>query len=377
MNLKEGPAHRKTLETGNTQKRNTQVYGRPTYLLSMKLKKEKKRNCFQTRSIKNENLNIQSFATAECLEFRKEDNLHYGKFYLSGLRKGQGLTVANSIRRILLYDLQGIGITQAKISSCSKNTSKVYHEFSTISGIRESILDILMNLRLVVWGYKSAETLPINDTVLESVSLEEQRKKQYKGELFLKNILQNSFVSSEQIFSGGPESFILQAKHLNIPKDSGLFIVNPDQYLATLVFREILPLSTEKGSLKKDEIRFLNELEELNSIQIEYIVTDFSSQNQAQPPEFGFPDFLSTEGNFFPIKKVNYSIIEAPQSESSRSYHEFLALAPDENIFLEIWTNGSLHPKEALNQALDYFLILFNELRNSLTGIPIQQSARN
>ena len=377
-----------------------------------------KRNNLRLHSSNQENpqtFKPRSFATAECLEFRKENNLDYGKFYLSGLKKGQGLTVANSIRRILLYDLQGIGITHVKVSA--KNSSKVYHEFATIPGIRESILDFLMNLRLVVWGLKpeNTKTIPSRNA---SIS------KYYKGELFLHNLFESDLSQNEKKGKSNLEPevgltlgnqteakkqthetqkiFILRAKHLNIPQNSGLFIVNPEQYLATIVFKDISKTNKADHSGSSESPGFsneeLNQLNELNSIKIEYVITnlvnkmltsseealqknfplvpvvsDQIGENSARVQETekmkskgeDFSDFLLTDGNFFPIKKVNYSIQEDQQGERSLRHQENLT---DENVFLEIWTNGSFHPKDALSQALDYFLILFQELKTSLVS---------
>ena len=384
----------------------------PNFFFS--IREKNKKNNFSLYSSNQESPQMfkpRSFATAECLEFRKENDLDYGKFYLSGLKKGQGLTVANSIRRILLYDLQGIGITHVKVSA--KNSTKVYHEFATIPGIRESILDLLMNLRLVVWGLKSESKKTISPPADRNASI----SKYYKGELFLQNILESSSSFSTTLktepqseknesrseknrektlkSSLEPEvgvtlslvdqnenkkqtqeiqkTFILRAKHLNIPQNSGLFIVNPEQYLATIVFslKQDISLSNKAhASRSSAEPLFpteaLNQLNELNSIKIEYVISNLVNK-VLTPSEGSSPqaDFLLTDGNFFPIKKVNYSIQENQQGERSLRHQESLT---DENVFLEIWTNGSFHPKEALSQALDYFLILFQELKTSLVS---------
>jgi DNA-directed RNA polymerase subunit alpha len=72
----------------------------------------------------------------------KKTNL-YGKFSVLPLKKGSGITIGNSLRRVLLSDLPGIAITAAKINN-------IQHEFSTISGIREDVLEILLNLKQIV-----------------------------------------------------------------------------------------------------------------------------------------------------------------------------------------------------------------------------------
>ena len=286
-----------------------------------------------------ENIPTRKFALAESLDFRIEKNLHYGKFSFSGLQKGQGLTIANSLRRILLYDIQGIGITHVKFSG--KNAEKVYHEFSTIPGIRESILDILMNLRFVVWGLR-----PKNETKTDQ-KIDFEYKNEYTGHVSLGNFLQSN-----------QTTFVLQAKHLEVPKNSGLFIVNPEQYLATIVFPNLSNQSSDSNE---------SQIQELQELEFEYIVRSGEKQ---ELPQSGSSKFLATDGNFLPIKKVNYSVQESPHGDFLIGNNEKLT---DENVFFEIWTNGSLHPKAALTKALESFLFLFQELKVSLQSENISQ----
>lgn len=67
----------------------------------------------------------------------------YGKFILQPLAHGQGITIGNALRRVLLSDLEGSAIVAVRISG-------VNHEFSTIVGVREDVLEILLNLKEVV-----------------------------------------------------------------------------------------------------------------------------------------------------------------------------------------------------------------------------------
>jgi DNA-directed RNA polymerase subunit alpha len=66
----------------------------------------------------------------------------YGKFAAEPLERGFGITVGNSLRRILLSSLQGAAITSVKIDG-------VLHEFSTIPGVKEDATEILLNLKEV------------------------------------------------------------------------------------------------------------------------------------------------------------------------------------------------------------------------------------
>lgn len=67
---------------------------------------------------------------------------NYGKFTAEPLERGFGITIGNSLRRILLSSLQGAAITHVKFD-------KVLHEFSTISGVKEDVSDIMLNLKQV------------------------------------------------------------------------------------------------------------------------------------------------------------------------------------------------------------------------------------
>lgn len=74
----------------------------------------------------------------ECIE-KREDN-SYGKFVVEPLERGYGTTLGNSLRRILLSSLPGAAVTSVKIEG-------VLHEFSTIPGVVEDTIDIILNLK--------------------------------------------------------------------------------------------------------------------------------------------------------------------------------------------------------------------------------------
>ena len=67
----------------------------------------------------------------------------YGKFVLEPLERGYGLTLGNSMRRVLLSSLPGYAITSVKIDN-------VLHEFSTIEGVKEDVTEIVLNLKDVI-----------------------------------------------------------------------------------------------------------------------------------------------------------------------------------------------------------------------------------
>ncbi|NLM22233.1 MAG: DNA-directed RNA polymerase subunit alpha [Peptococcaceae bacterium] len=74
----------------------------------------------------------------ECVE-RSEDNT-YAKFVIEPLERGYGITLGNSLRRILLSSLPGSAVTSVKIEG-------VLHEFSTIPGVLEDVTEIILNVK--------------------------------------------------------------------------------------------------------------------------------------------------------------------------------------------------------------------------------------
>jgi len=74
----------------------------------------------------------------ECVSM-SEDNT-YGKFVVEPLERGYGITLGNSLRRILLSSLPGVAVTSIKIDG-------VLHEFSTIEGVVEDVTEIILNIK--------------------------------------------------------------------------------------------------------------------------------------------------------------------------------------------------------------------------------------
>ena len=68
------------------------------------------------------------------------DDKRYGKFVVEPLERGYGITLGNSLRRIMLSSLPGAAVSQVKIDG-------VLHEFSSIPGVKEDVTEIVMNLK--------------------------------------------------------------------------------------------------------------------------------------------------------------------------------------------------------------------------------------
>ena len=67
---------------------------------------------------------------------------NYGKFVISPLEQGYGLTIGNSLRRVLLTSLPGLSVTTVKIAG-------IKHQFSTLSGLKEDVVEFILNLKKV------------------------------------------------------------------------------------------------------------------------------------------------------------------------------------------------------------------------------------
>jgi DNA-directed RNA polymerase subunit alpha len=231
-----------------------------------------------------------------CKEIRIEPTSpksYYGCFYLGTFKNGQALTVANALRRTLLSEISGLAITGVKIEG-------VLHEYATLAGTRETVLDILLNLKEIV--LKKTTSQP----------------------------LKKSQVAYLQTRGPGP----VRAFDLKLPPT--LQIVDPEQYIATLSGDGRLNLSL-----------IIEEGKEFMNFKKTSFIASIDEQNVTKDK------FLPIEAVFSPIKKVNYTI-ESKGAESLQPANQI--------VILEIWTNGSLCPKEAIGKSLSYLRILFNEL---------------
>lgn len=68
------------------------------------------------------------------------DGSQYGKFVISPLERGFGITIGNSLRRVLLSSLEGTAVTSARIEG-------ITHEYTAIPGVLEDVVDVLLNFK--------------------------------------------------------------------------------------------------------------------------------------------------------------------------------------------------------------------------------------
>lgn len=223
-----------------------------------------------------------------CLKSEKiQSGACHGQFVINSLKPGQGITIGNQLRRVLLGDLGGIAISAVRIAG-------VTHEFSTIPGVREDILEILLNLKGVVLKSK------IKDVQFGRLKIQ------------------------------GPT--VITADLIQLP--TGMEIINPNHYIATLSTSNII------------EIEF----------KFEYGV-GYRLATQTFSEELN--NYLQLDTVFMPVQKVDFKI----ENIYDISNHS------NERLFLDIWTNGSISPNEALESAskiiIDLFTVLIkNTIRN-------------
>jgi len=214
----------------------------------------------------------------ECIELNLQTSTEYfGRFVFKPLDLGHGITIGNILRRVLLTDLPGISIVGVRIAG-------VNHEFSTIPGVREDVLEILLNLKEVI--FKS----------------------------------QQQVGTFGRVKVQGPA--IITANCIDLP--STIEIVNPNQYLATISDNSILEME----------------------IKLDWGKGYTLAENQSVE---GPLDFLRIDAIFMPVRKVVYHIEK---------------LEDQEQLILDIWTNGSITPSDAVSVASKTIINWFKTIEN-------------
>jgi len=192
----------------------------------------------------------------------------YGKFVCEPLERGFGITLGNSLRRILLSSLQGAAIVSVKFDG-------VPHEFTTIPGIQEDVTDIILNLKGV--------NLNVIDEEEEII-------------VFLDN-------KGEKVVTAG-----------DIICDGKVEVMNPDQHIATLnkdaVLHAEMTVKTGRGYVPAEK-------------------------NATEDQSIGL---IFIDALFSPIRRVTYVVGNARVGQRT-DY---------DKLTLEIWTDGTAIPQDAL-----------------------------
>ena len=236
---------------------------------------------------------------SKCLKSETlESGSMYGQFVVNGLKSGHGISIGNLLRRVLLDDLGGTAITAIRIAG-------VRDEFSLITGVREDILEILLNLKGIVFT---------NST-----------KDMSFGRLKIK----------------GPA--VVTASSIELP--SNINIINPNHYIATI----------SDSSFLEMEVKF------------EYgFGYRLATQTFCEESE----DFLEVDAIFLPIEKVDFKIEDIYDEQDSKK-------VITQRLFLDIWTNGSISPENALDVAIESAVELLNSVLKNKFPKELEMSDNN
>ncbi len=200
-----------------------------------------------------------------------EESESYGKYVFAPLERGFGITVGNSMRRVLLSSIRGQAIYAVKIEG-------VLHEFSTIKGVIEDVPLIVLNLKRI--------RLKFDDGAPEEAII--------------------------RLKIQGPKE--VRASDLDLPEF--VSVMNPDHLICTITTDTVLEMEIRanrgRGFVPSEDLR-------------------------VDLPE----GFILMDAIYSPVQKVNYTV-ENMRVGSRTDY---------EKLILEIWTDGSITPFNAIKES--------------------------
>lgn len=191
----------------------------------------------------------------------------YGKFSAAPFERGYGVTLGNSLRRVLLSSIEGSAVTSVKIAGVS-------HEFSVVPGLLEDVPELILNIKSLI--------LNSHSKIPKTITISADKK----GEIRAKNI----------------------------KTDDTIEIINPDLYLATLTKDTKLNIEMEVSRGRG------------------YITAELNKKEEK------VVGVIPVDAVFAPVKKVNF-FVENTRVGQKTDY---------DKLILEIFTNGSITPKDAL-----------------------------
>jgi DNA-directed RNA polymerase subunit alpha len=209
-------------------------------------------------------------------------------FAIEPLHSGYGMTLGNSLRRVILSSLGGAAVTAVKIDS-------VAHEFSTIDGVKEDVVEIILNLKKLRF----------------------------------------------RVFSDEPQFLVLTAhgkgevKASDIKTTSDVEIVNPDQIIATLDNAKVklgMEIKVEKGR--------------------GYVPVE---SRESEKLEVGM---IAVDALYSPVARVRYNV------ENTRVGQ----MTDLDKLVIEIETDGTITPHEAIRQAADVLVEHFQVVAGNIVS---------
>jgi DNA-directed RNA polymerase subunit alpha len=223
----------------------------------------------------------------------RERRENYAKFVIEPLDRGFGITLGNALRRVLLSSIPGAAVTYVKIDT-------VLHEFSTIPGVVEDTVDLLLNLK----------GLPLK------LNTDDPK------------VLTLNVSGSKEVTAG------------DISPDADVEILQPDYHIATMTKKDA-KISMEIGVEKSRG----------------YVTADRQKNIEHMI------GLIPMDSIFSPIRKVNFTVDDTRVGQS----------VDFDRLTLEIETNGSITPDDALSEAANIFtdqLALFIDFSTEEKPVP-------
>jgi DNA-directed RNA polymerase subunit alpha len=211
-----------------------------------------------------------------------DDRSQTGVFVIGPLDRGQATTLGNALRRVLMSGLEGTAVTAVRIGG-------VNHEYATVPGVREDVLDILLNCKELILSSRSRDT------------------------------------EIGRLLINGPA----EVTAADLQFSPQVQVINGRSPIATV---------SEGHSL---------ELEVHVERGIGYRPVERTSEDTVAL------DLLQIDAVFMPVRRVNYSVDETAVGEGGSAR---------ERLRLDIVTNGSMSPDDALAQAANQLIALFQPL---------------
>ncbi|MCK4724991.1 MAG: DNA-directed RNA polymerase subunit alpha [Anaerolineales bacterium] len=217
---------------------------------------------------------------------------NYGKFVISPLERGYGITLGNTLRRILLSSLEGAAVTSMRIAD-------VQHEFSDINGVREDVIRVMLHVKQL-------------------------RMKMYD-------------VDTARLHLDVQGDGVVTAADIMAPPE--VEIINPDLYLFTV-----------------DDNN--------TSLEIEFAVERGRGYSPADDRTGRLPiGEMPVDAIYSPVSRVNWDVGYARVGQSTNY----------DSLEMEIWTDGSIGPEEALSSSarvmIDHLLHLAGVSEESLATV--------
>jgi DNA-directed RNA polymerase subunit alpha len=205
----------------------------------------------------------------------------YGEFVIEPLEPGYGHTLGNALRRVLLVSIPGAAVTSVKISGAK-------HKFSTVPGLKENLVDFLLNI-------KGLNLRLLNSKNEATVRLSVKGEKE------------------------------ITAKDLELPED--VEVINKDHYLGFL--------SDKKGKL-----------------EVELTVERGMGYSLSEERRISALGVIPTDAVFTPIRRVNYEVSATRVGRQTNL----------DKLTLQIWTNGVVTPREALDESARILSTYFHQV---------------